>query len=69
MVDRYGKCMPRRRFLLAAASGIAAPAAALRAASPQEQLHILKGDDIERLRLDFNASRSRVRLLMFLSPT
>ncbi len=35
----------------------------------EEVLHTLKGDDIDRLRLDFNASRSKVRLLFLLSPT
>jgi hypothetical protein len=61
--------MPRRRFLVAAASGIAASAATLRPAGAQDQLHVMKDGDIERLRFEFNAARSRVRLMMFLSPT
>lgn len=34
-----------------------------------DSLHILQPDNIERLRLDFNSSRSKVRLLFMLSPT
>ena len=34
-----------------------------------DSLHLLKPGDIERLRMDFNASRSKVRLLFLLSPT
>ncbi len=33
------------------------------------QLHVLPGKNIDRLRLDFNASRSKVRLVFMLSPT
>ncbi len=32
-------------------------------------LHVLSADNVERLRLDFNASRNKVRLLFLLSPT
>jgi hypothetical protein len=32
-------------------------------------LHVLQPDNIDRLRLDFNASRSKVRLVFMLSPT
>jgi hypothetical protein len=35
----------------------------------EDQLHILPADTIERLRQDFNASRSKVRLVFMLSPT
>jgi hypothetical protein len=34
-----------------------------------DSLHILQPDNIDRLRLDFNASRSKVRLVFMLSPT
>ena len=41
-----------------------------RAAQAQRAaLHLLSGDDLERLRQDFNASRSKVRFLYLLSPT
>ncbi len=40
-----------------------------RALASDDTLHVLKPGDIERLRLDFNASRSKVRLLLLLSPT
>jgi hypothetical protein len=35
----------------------------------EDQIHILPADNIERLRQDFNASRSKVRLVFMLSPT
>jgi hypothetical protein len=35
----------------------------------EDPLYILPADNIERLRLDFNASRSKVRLVFMLSPT
>jgi hypothetical protein len=34
-----------------------------------DQLHVLKPADLERLRMDFNASRNKVRLFSVLSPT
>jgi hypothetical protein len=40
-----------------------------RAASADDSMHILKPGDVERLRMDFNASRSKVRLFLLLSPT
>ncbi len=39
------------------------------AALPADDIHILPPDNIDRLRLDFNASRSKVRLVFMLSPT
>jgi hypothetical protein len=45
-------------FPLAQLSGVA-----------EDPLHILQADNYERLRLDFNASRSKVRLVFMLSPT
>ncbi len=38
-------------------------------AADDDSLHLLKPGNIERLRMDFNASRSKVRLLFLLSPT
>lgn len=32
-------------------------------------LFVLKQDDIERLRVDFNSNRDKVRLIFMLSPT
>ena len=34
-----------------------------------DNLHVLPQDNLDRLRLDFNASRIKVRLLFILSPT
>ncbi len=34
-----------------------------------DQLHVLGPGDFERLRMDFNASRTKVRLFSVLSPT
>jgi len=45
------------------------PALPGRAAGAADPLYILPGDSLDRLRLDFNASRSKVRLLVLLSPT
>jgi hypothetical protein len=53
----------RAPFLLAACS---APQSSLWA---QGDLHVLPQDRIDRLRMDFNASRSKVRLVSILSPT
>lgn len=35
----------------------------------EDQLHVLGSGNIERLRMDFNASRTKVRLFCVLSPT
>ncbi len=37
--------------------------------TPADSLVILKEDDVQRLRLDFNTERNNVRLLFMLSPT
>ena len=37
--------------------------------SSEDNLHVLQPGNIDRLRLDFNASRSKVRLVFMLSPT
>jgi hypothetical protein len=60
---------PRRWFLALLSGAFVSLARAARAQTPEDSLHVLKGNDIERLRLDFNASRSKVRLLFLLSPT
>lgn len=59
----------RRIFLAALTGGLAASASALSIAAAPQELNILKQGDTERLRLDFNAYRSKVRLLAILSPT
>jgi hypothetical protein len=59
----------RRIFLAALTGGLAALASGLHIAAAPQELHILKQGDTERLRLDFNAYRSKVRLLAILSPT
>ncbi len=57
----------RRSFLaLMSASVLALRETALGEDNP---LHVLSADNVERLRLDFNASRNKVRLLFLLSPT
>jgi len=60
----------RRSFLTSLATAFAASAALLRGAPAlQDDLVILKNGDLERLRLDFNGNRQKVRLLAVLSPT
>ena len=55
-----------RRHFLSAALLLPAAAAVSFAADP---LCVLKPDDFERLKLDFNSNRDSVRLLFVLSPT
>ena len=55
-----------RRDFLSAALFLPAAAALSFAADP---LYVLKPNDFERLKLDFNSNRSSVRLLFVLSPT
>ncbi len=55
-----------RRDFLSAALLLPAAAALSFAADP---LYVLKPNDFERLKLDFNSNRSSVRLLFVLSPT
>ena len=59
----------RRIFLAALTGGVAASAWALRVAAAPQEIYILERGNTERLRLDFNAYRSKVRLLAILSPT
>lgn len=61
--------VPRRIFLAALTTGLTSSAAALRGTVAQDELHVLKDGNLERLRLDFNTNHERVRLVAFLSPT
>jgi hypothetical protein len=61
--------VPRRIFLAALTAGLTTSAAALRTAMAQDELHVLKDGNLERLRLDFNTNRQRVRLVAVISPT
>jgi hypothetical protein len=61
--------MARRSFLARLPGAMLATDAATPLVAAEEPLHILQGGDIGRLRLDFNASTSKVRLLLLLSPT
>jgi hypothetical protein len=55
--------LDRRQFLTVFA---AAPLAGIQ---DEASLHILQGESLDRLRMDFNTSRGKVRLLFVLSPT
>ncbi len=59
----------RRRFLAAWPGAFWAIAGNSRVSADDNPLHVLPDDKVDRLRLDFNASRSKVRLLFLLSPT
>ncbi|MBP1595046.1 MAG: hypothetical protein H6Q05_423 [Acidobacteria bacterium] len=61
--------LPRRRFLAALAAGAAAAASVVRMAAAQAELTVLKAGDLDRLRMDFNANRGKVRILCIISPT
>jgi hypothetical protein len=61
--------VPRRIFMAALTTGLTTSAAALRSAMAQDELHVLKDGNLERLRLDFNTNRERVRLVAIISPT
>jgi len=62
--------LERRDFLKALLGLLLTPAViCLGTPAAEDTLHILRRDDVERLRLDFNASRDKVRLLFMLSPT
>ncbi len=70
MTFDYLRSRIERRSFLAALPAAALAAAVVAQAAPEDNpLHVLAADDLERLRLDFNASRSKVRLLLLLSPT
>ena len=55
----------RRVFL----AGIPYLALSASAASGADLLQVLKPNDFERLKLDFNSNRAKVRLFFVLSPT
>jgi hypothetical protein len=59
----------RRSFLQYLPGALLTLGTAARGRAAEVPLHVLKANDIQRLRLDFNASRSKVRLLFLLSPT
>ena len=61
--------LPRRTFLSVLGLGLAAVAVPALSRAAQEPLIVLTNGDLERLRLDFNSNRSKVRLLCILSPT
>ncbi len=61
-----GKSAIGRRVFL---SSILLLAFSTAASVSAETLQVLKQNDFERLKLDFNANRSKVRLLLVLSPT
>jgi len=63
---RDPKCEISRRLFLASIPYLAVSTAA---GSGGEILQALKTDDVERLKLDFNSNRSKVRLFFVLSPT
>ena len=65
--------MPNSRILLSCQKHFLLPVClvflALGWSRAEDELHILQPNNIDRLRLDFNASRSKVRLVFMLSPT
>jgi hypothetical protein len=61
--------MNRKEFLYRMRRLLLAAAAIPKSLGADDSLHILPQNSIERLRLDFNASRTKVRLLFLLSPT
>lgn len=58
----------RRRFL-AALPVVITGCFSARGQGDENTLHVLAGDNIDRLRLDFNASHGKPRFLLLLSPT
>jgi len=61
--------LPRRKFLAALAASAAAVIPVVRTAAAQAELTVLKEGGLDRLRMDFNANRGKVRILSILSPT
>ncbi len=59
----------RRSFTLGAGGCLVTGLKLLGDCLAEDQLHVLGTGNIERLRMDFNASRTKVRLLCVLSPT
>ncbi len=66
---RLNSNLSRREILAALPAALLSLAGSARLPAADNPLHVLKADGIERLRMDFNASRSKVRLLFLLSPT
>ena len=58
---------PARRLFFPVVCLLAVTLGRTRAAD--DNLHVLPPDNIDRLKLDFDASRSKVRLVFMLSPT
>lgn len=58
-----------RRDMLAALPALACACRLVSELHAAETLYELKRDDLERLKLDFNANRSKTRLVFVLSPT
>ena len=59
----------RRDLLFAAMSVVAGCAASALRAAPADTLYVLGPDDPGRFKLEFDANRSKVRLVFMLSPT
>lgn len=60
---------PSRRDILTALPALACACRLVSELRAAETLYELKRDDVERLKLDFNANRNKARLLFVLSPT
>jgi YD repeat-containing protein len=60
---------PSRRDILTALPALACACRLVSELHAAETLYELKRDDLERLKLDFNANRNKTRLVFVLSPT
>lgn len=60
---------PSRRDILTALPALACACRLVSDLRAAETLYELKRDDLERLKLDFNANRNKARLVFVLSPT
>ena len=60
---------PSRRDILTALPALASARRLVSELRAAETLYELKRDDLERLKLDFNANRNKARLVFVLSPT
>lgn len=61
--------MNRKEFLLKLFAACVATTGTRSLPATEDILHILPPDNLDRLKLDFNASRNKVRLMFLLSPT
>jgi hypothetical protein len=59
----------RELFALIPGSSLLGLSFAWRSFAAEDPIHILRSGDVERLRMDFNASRNKIRLFLLLSPT